>query len=85
MNLLKRDATGIFASASMVGHLLRGGIGIALVYWAFQHQTDTSLSMLAAVGALLAFRGCPVCWTIGLFETAVLKWRRSRGKDQAQG
>jgi hypothetical protein len=25
-----------------------------------------------ALGALmlLAFRGCPICWTIGLFETA---------------
>jgi hypothetical protein len=85
MNLLKRDAAGIFASASMAGHLLRGGIGIALAYWAVLHQANTLVAMLAAVGALLAFRGCPVCWTIGLFETAVLKWRRLRGKDQEQG
>jgi hypothetical protein len=25
---------------------------------------------------LLAFRGCPICWTIGLFETARQQWRR---------
>jgi tetrahydromethanopterin S-methyltransferase subunit D len=80
MNLLKRHATGMFASESMAGHLLRGGIGVALVYWAVQHQGQTFLAMLAAVGALLAFRGCPACWTIGLFETAVLKWRRLRGR-----
>jgi hypothetical protein len=30
-----------------------------------------------ALGAvvLVAFRGCPICWTIGLFETAGQRWR----------
>ena len=31
-----------------------------------------TLSILAGVGALIVFRGCPICWTIGLAETVVL-------------
>ncbi|MCX7324069.1 MAG: hypothetical protein NTZ14_06450 [Hyphomicrobiales bacterium] len=28
--------------------------------------------------AVLAFRGGPVCWTIGLFETGYRSWRSFR-------
>jgi hypothetical protein len=59
----------LFASANLAEHLLRGIIGIGLFAWAAQHQDALGLSLLAALGALIAFRGCPICWTIGLFET----------------
>lgn len=77
MKLFRRSASGMFASESVIGHLIRGAIGIALLAWAVRHQTQTGLSLLAAMGALLAFRGCPVCWTIGLFESVAQKMRRS--------
>lgn len=69
MNLFKRSAVGLFASESLVGHLIRGGVAIALLGWAIQNQSQVVLSLGAALGALVAFRGCPVCWTIGLVET----------------
>lgn len=69
MSLFKRSTKGLFASESLIGHLLRGGIGIALMTWAIQHQTQTALCLVAAAGALFAFRGCPICWSIGLFES----------------
>jgi hypothetical protein len=80
MNLFKRSATGLFASTSLLGHLIRGGIAALLVTWAIQPQARPVLSMVAAAGAVIAFRGCPLCWTIGLVETAAqrFRWRRPR-------
>lgn len=77
MNLFKRSSAGLFASQSLTGHLLRGAIALLLLIWSVQHQTQVPLSLLTAVGALIALRGCPVCWTIGLLETIVQKYRRS--------
>ena len=73
MNLFKRSATGLFASESLLGHLLRGAIASALLIWAIQHQTDSLLSLLAGAAALIALRGCPICWTVGLVETIIRK------------
>ena len=74
-HLFKRSATGLFASESLVGHLLRGGMGIGLLVWAIQHQAQGALSWAAAIAALLAFRGCPMCWTVGLVESVLQKIR----------
>lgn len=76
MNLFSRSATGLFASASLAGHLIRGAVAAALLAWAFRHQAETALSLLAALGALVAFRGCPICWAIGLVETIAQKVKR---------
>ena len=73
MKLFKRSASGMFASQSLLGHVIRGIIAACLLTWAFLHQDQTALSLLAAVGAIIAFRGCPVCWVIGLVETLVQK------------
>ena len=77
MHLLKRSTTGLFASQTLLGHLLRGSVALWLVVWAIQHQSQTILSLLAALGALVAFRGCPICWTIGLVETIMQKLARN--------
>ena len=46
------------------------------VLWAIRHQTETVLSLAAIIGALVAFRGCPICWTMGLAETVMRKRKR---------
>jgi hypothetical protein len=76
MNLFKRSAEGVFASESLAGHLVRGGIGGLLLAWAIRHQGMPALSVAAGIAALIAFRGCPVCWTVGLAETVRQKLRR---------
>lgn len=73
MNISGRSQTSFVASASVTSHLLRGGVGFLLLYWAFHHQMETVLSIIAALGALIALRGCPVCWTVGLIETMLDK------------
>ncbi|WP_033212507.1 hypothetical protein [Kitasatospora phosalacinea] len=59
-----------FASASLPRHLLRGAVGFGAI--------AAGLGLLPVLGAvvlllvpvgLLALRGCPMCWAIGLLQT----------------
>ena len=80
MSFLSRSANGFFASESLSGHLLRGGVAAVLLVWAFARQELHPVEALAAgAAALVALRGCPVCWSIGLIETVRNRWHeRSR-------
>jgi len=79
MKLLHKSDTGFFASQSLAGHLLRGAVAFGLLYWAIGARHDSPLlALLAGAGALAAMRGCPVCWTIGLLETATQNYRKRR-------
>ena len=65
----------MFASKSLLEHVVRGLIGFATILAAISVGRETGVAaLLASLGlaavALVAFRGCPVCWTIGMFETA---------------
>jgi hypothetical protein len=65
-----RNHGGVFASASLVAHLVRGVFAALVMITAVRCQTAAPLASLAfGVAALVTPRGCPVCWTIGLFET----------------
>jgi hypothetical protein len=64
----------IFASKSVGEHLIRGVIGAGAAVAALRLLSEPSwISLAAALGigglALFAFRGCPMCWTIGLINT----------------
>jgi hypothetical protein len=51
-------------------HLVRGAIAAALIAWALRHwQTQPALAVAAGVVAVLAMKGCPACWMLGLFVT----------------
>jgi len=60
----------MFGSAFLGAHLMRGAAAAALLAWAIVHQTAHPwLSLGAGVAALVALRGCPMCWTVGLVVT----------------
>ena len=60
----------MFGSAFLGAHLMRGAAAAALLAWAIVHQTAHPwLSLGAGVATLVALRGCPMCWTVGLVET----------------
>jgi hypothetical protein len=66
----------MFASNTLSEHILRGTIGLGALWIAVaitEGHPWGSLALGAVV--LVAFRGCPICWTIGLFETAGQRWR----------
>lgn len=59
-----------FASKTLARHLLR--VGAAAGLFAVAIAINRELPVLAfgvGIGAIVALRGCPMCWTIGLFET----------------
>jgi hypothetical protein len=68
----------MFASRSLLEHLARGVVGAsALVCAVLLAPLVWPPFVLVPIG-LLALRGCPLCWTIGLIETV---WARVRGRD----
>ena len=60
----------MFASKTIAAHLSRGVTAAALIAWALLHQSSSPVFAVAAgVLAVVAMRGCPLCWTLGLLET----------------
>ena len=64
----------MFASRTPIEHGLRGVVGIVSIAAAIMLGRDSggaafAGSLVLAAVALMAFRGCPVCWTIGMIET----------------
>jgi len=69
----------MFASKTVAAHLLRGVIAAALITWAVVHQSShPAFAIAAGVLAIVAMRGCPLCWTLGLLETIGESIRRPR-------
>lgn len=68
--ILGKSQSGLFATRTITGHVIRGAIAFTLLYVAIvQQHTQFGLSLVSALLALAMMRGCPVCWTIGLVET----------------
>lgn len=64
----------IFGNASLALHLLRGLFGFAALLAAgFGHDRLGWPILLLLPAAIWALKGCPICWTIGLFETLAAK------------
>ena len=58
-----------FADASLPRHLARGLVGFGAVAGAFALIPVVGLGALVLLPmGLLALRGCPMCWTLGLIE-----------------
>ena len=61
----------MFCSRSISVHLLRGLGAVALVALAIMLGREHFWLMPPLViGALVLMRGCPMCWLMGLVETA---------------
>ena len=76
--LLGKSPAGLFATQTLSGHLIRGAVAFTLLYAAIgQQHAHLNWSALAGLLALVAMRGCPAYWTIGLVET-ILQCNESR-------
>ncbi len=59
-----------FVSASLPRHLARGALGFGLIATAITLTASVGWeALLLAPAGMVALRGCPMCWTIGLIET----------------
>jgi hypothetical protein len=59
-----------FASSSVPRHLLRGLVGFCLIGASFVlAASGRPVALALLVPGVVALRGCPTCWTVGLLET----------------
>jgi len=78
-NPLAKSESGLFATRTLSGHLIRGAIAFTLLYIAVSQQHEhPGWALLAGGLTLVAMRGCPICWAIGLVETVGQRWRATR-------
>lgn len=59
----------VFASRTLTEHLVRGVVGLLLAVAAFAFVGDHPWALLGLVGTVVAWRGCPTCWAMGLGAT----------------
>lgn len=80
MNLSSESSSKtMFASNGLVEHLARGVVGACALSFAISISAPHPVYSLVLAGlSLLAFRGCPTCWTIGLVETTYRRFKRYR-------
>ena len=58
------------ASKSVAHHLARGALGFGLIGLAIALTTRIGpAALLLALLGLVALRGCPTCWCVGLVQT----------------
>ena len=56
----------VFLANGLAAQLLRGVLGFPLLAWAIAHASgDPWFALAAGVAALIALRGCPMCWLLG--------------------
>lgn len=64
------------ASKTLSAHLVRGAVGLGSMALALSGAAAHPWLPFAALPVtLIAFRGCPTCWTVGLVQTVVAKLR----------
>ncbi len=64
----------VYGNRSLRMHLLRGTIGVAALVLALRGYQSVGWPALGLLGITIwMFKGCPMCWTIGLFETLASK------------
>jgi hypothetical protein len=67
----------MFASKTLTEHLARGVVGVgALVTCVAETSAHPLLALAMVPIGLVALRGCPMCWTVGLLETLAAKLQR---------
>ena len=60
----------VLGSRSVVAHLFRGLVAAVDGGWALPNLSDHPFLAVGGFAvAVVAMRGCPMCWTVGLFET----------------
>ncbi|MGV9411745.1 hypothetical protein ACWDOP_17675 [Nocardia sp. NPDC003693] len=70
MNGSNASGATSFASASLTAHLVRGivGFGSLIASFALIPVAGVVALLLLPVG-VVALKGCPACWAIGLMQT----------------
>jgi hypothetical protein len=62
----------MFRSRSIAGQIIRGTLGFGFLAIALLYAQQLGWwTLVPAIGALVCFGGCPMCWIVGLIETVL--------------
>jgi hypothetical protein len=72
----------VFGNRTLLLHVAKGlgGFGALGVSLATMNSTIVPSLVLLPL-SLYLLRGCPICWTIGLFETIVMRIHQWRAQE----
>jgi hypothetical protein len=74
----------LLGSKSILIHLSRGVLGFLSAAIALKYSSALGWwTLLPAAVALVSFRGCPMCWTVGLVETVLSTKPRPGCRDSS--
>ena len=70
----------MFSSKTFIEHAVRGAIGfgslaLAVAISGYEGVITVVASLGLGIIALVAFRGCPVCWSTGFVEMLAARYR----------
>lgn len=71
-----------FGNRTITLHLVRGAIGFGALALAVTAQISPWWSVGLIPIALIALKGCPICWTMGLVETVAMRVHTRHGADE---
>jgi hypothetical protein len=64
----------MFASETLTSHLARGAIGLGALALSVELQAAHPWLLAVSIPvAVIALRGCPTCWMVGLVQTVAAK------------
>ena len=75
-----KGATCLPKRRALYTWLVRGALGLALLAVAISTR-EPLVAIPALLVALIAFRGCPMCWVFGLIERGPNNFAPSSRKD----
>jgi hypothetical protein len=79
---MSENERSVFASSSVARHLARGALGFGLIGTAIALVSSVGpAALLIAPVGVVALRGCPTCWVVGLVET-ISAGRLKRGCEE---
>jgi hypothetical protein len=64
----------MFESRTYLEHLARGAIGVLAVFLSLRAEPP-ALALALGAAALVALRGCPLCWATGLAAMTIARLR----------
>ena len=73
-------STCLATRRSLYTWLTRGALGLALLAVAISTR-EPLVAIPTLLAALIAFRGCPMCWVFGLIERGAHNFAPSTRKD----
>ncbi len=82
---MSENQRSVLASSSVALHLVRGALGFGLIGAAIALiPSHGPTALLLAPFGVVALRGCPTCWIVGLVET-ISAGRLKRGCARGGG